>query len=71
MINLLINFVDKHQQENIRYFFIIYVCPLSPFAQVFTIALIPKTSGNANKDIVQRVNSRSNVIETSFDGNSG
>ena len=47
-------FVDEHQHETIRYFFVIYACPLSPLNQAFPIALIPRASGNPSKNIVSQ-----------------
>lgn len=43
------NFVEEHYSEIIRYYFVVYACPLSSCAQSFPIALIPRISGNANK----------------------
>ena len=71
-------FVDEHQKEIIRYFFVIYACPLSSKNKAFPVAMIPKSSGNASKDIVEKfdsilkkVNSKIKVVGTAFDGDSG
>lgn len=46
-------FVNKHEHEIIRYFFVVYMCPLCPSAKSFPLLLIPKCSGKANREIVE------------------
>ena len=48
------NFVKENEKDIIRYYFVIYVCPLCPNAKSFPIALIPKRAGNANIEIVNK-----------------
>lgn len=55
-----------------------HICPLYPKAKNFPIALIPKCSGNANKEIVDNfktiieiVQRNLNVVGVAFDGDSG
>lgn len=71
-------FVSSHEHEIIRYFFVVHICPLCPSAKSFPIALIPKCSGNANKEIVENfkkivenVKKIVNVVGVAFDGDSG
>lgn len=71
-------FVHDHENEIIRYFFVVHICPLYPKAKNFPIALIPKCSGNANKEIVDNfktiielVQRNLNVVGVAFDGDSG
>ena len=71
-------FVKDHENEIIRYFFVVYICPLYPNAKSFPIALIPKCSGNANievvgsfKTIIEIVQRMLDVVGVAFDGDSG
>lgn len=71
-------FVNQHEHEIIRYFFVVYVCPLCPTAKSFPLLLIPKCSGNANREIVENffeiieiVKKMLTVVGIAFDGDSG
>lgn len=44
-------FVETHASQAIRYFFVIYMCPLNPQYMSVPICIIPQTTGNANKNI--------------------
>ena len=72
------NFVKENESDIIKYYFIVYVCPLSPMAKGFPIALIPRKAGNANKEVVEKfieiiekVNDKIPVVGVAFDGDPG
>lgn len=62
------SFVKGHEDEIIRYFFIVYICSLCPTVKNFPIALIPKCSGNANQDFVKSFKEIIKIVQNNLSG---
>lgn len=74
-----VKFVEFHASQAIRYFFVIYMCPLDPNYIIIPICLIPQATGNANYSITSSfdevINNLKmlgfNVVGQAFDGDPG
>lgn len=72
-------FVEKYAHQAIRYFFVLYLCPLDRNYISIPICMIAQTSGNANRSITSKFdevlqNLRSigfDVIGEAYDGDPG
>lgn len=72
-------FIEQNIDKVIKYYFVLYLCPLNPQYLSIPICLIPlyNSNGNANHSIIQIFyevlanlsNSGINIIGESYDGN--
>ena len=73
------NFVERYADNAIKYFFVLYLCPLNREFISIPICLIPKTNGNATQSItyifdsiiISLKNIGINFIGEVFDGDPG
>ena len=58
------SFVESHANQAIRYFFVLYLCPLNPNYISIPICIIPQETGNANKSITKIFDDVLNNLKT-------
>lgn len=59
-----VSFIESHANQAIRYFFVLYLCPLNPNYISIPICIIPQEIGNANKSITKTFDDVLNNLKT-------